>query len=234
MKNALALVAILFVAMTCPAPAATVTRITVSGEGTVAVVPDLATVRASIVTNAERGEDAVSQNNTIYARLTDATVAAGVARDDVTLAYYNINYVPPPRPAPGEVAPTGQFGYIVSRSFDVKVRNVEKAGAIVDALTKAGVTSVESVSFGVADPAHARSTATGKAMADARAKAIEIAHSAGLHIVGIEQISNGGLGVLPVPMMRTMAVGTASAPTVFDSGNVNVTAELSVVFLAQP
>ncbi|MGA7571528.1 MAG: SIMPL domain-containing protein [Candidatus Aquilonibacter sp.] len=234
MNRTLALLVILFVAMISPAPAATVTRITVSGQGTVAVVPDLATVRASIVTNANVAEQAVSQNNTIYARLVDAVVAAGVARDDVTLAYYNINYVQPPRPAPGEVAPAGPFGYIVSRSFDVKVRNVGKAGAIVDGLTKAGVTNIESVSFGLADPTHARSTATGKAMADARAKADEIARSAGLHIVGIEQISNGGLALPPAPMMRTMAMGTASAPTVFDSGNVNVTADLSVIFLAQP
>jgi len=233
MKNILPLLAILLVATIATAPAATLTRITVSGEGTVAVVPDQATIRAAVVTNADVGEDAVSQNNTIYARIVEAAVATGVARDDITLAYYNINYVPRPRPAPGEVAPTGQYGYIVSRSFDVKVHNVAKAGAVVDALTKAGATSIDGVSFGVADPSRARATATADAMADARAKAGAIARAAGLHIVGIEQISNGGFAP-PVPMMRTMAAGPASAPTVFDSGNVNVTAELSVIFLAQP
>jgi hypothetical protein len=233
MKKILALVAVLLVATISAAPAATVTRITVSGEGTVAVVPDQATVRASVVTNAENAEDAVSQNNVIYARLVDATVATGVARDDITLAYYNINYIPRPKPAPNEVAPTGPFGYVVSRSFDVKVRNVGKSGAVVDALTKAGVTNVESVNFGLADSSHARGVATTKAMADAREKAGEIASAAGLHIVGIEEISNGAAVRFPAPMMKAMAVSEA-APTVFDSGNVNVTADLTVVFLAQP
>jgi uncharacterized protein YggE len=70
-------------------------------------------------------------------------------------------------------------------------------------------------------------------MADAREKAGEIASAAGLHIVGIEDISNGAAVRFPAPMMKAMAVSEA-APTVFDSGNVNVTADLTVVFLAQP
>ena len=72
----------------------------------------------------------------------------GVARSDITLAYYNFNYNPRPTVNAGEVAPTGRFGYFVTRSFDVKVRNVNNAGAVVDALTSAGVTNIESVAFG--------------------------------------------------------------------------------------
>jgi uncharacterized protein YggE len=233
MKKTVALVAVLLVATIAAAPAATVTHISVNGEGTVALVPDQATIRASVVTNADGAENAVSQNNTIYAHLVDAAVSTGVARDDITLAYYNISYNPRPKPGPGEIAPTGQFGYVVSRSFDVKVRSVGKTGPVVDALTKAGVTNVENVSFGVADSSHALGTATAKAMADARTKADEIARAAGLHVVGIEQIASGGGIRTPMPMMKTMAV-SAAAPTVFDSGNVNVTADLTVVFLAQP
>jgi hypothetical protein len=234
MNRTLALLAIFLATTICAAPAATITRISVGGEGTVAMEPDQATVRASVVSNADRAEDAVSQNNVTYTHLVDAAVATGVARNDITLAYYNINYIPRPKLAPGEVAPSGPFGYIVSRAFDVKVRNVGKAGAVVDALTNAGVTNIESVNFGLAAPSHARSTATAKAMADARAKAGEIARAAGLHIVGIEEISSGGAIRFPAPMMRTMGVSAAAAPTVFDSGNVNVTADLTVIFLAQP
>ncbi|MGC2131453.1 MAG: SIMPL domain-containing protein [Candidatus Aquilonibacter sp.] len=233
MNRTLALLAFLLISTSVAASAATVvTHITVTGEGTVALVPDQATIRASVITNSDSAENAVSQNNTIYAHLVDAAVAAGVMRDAITLAYYNISYNPRPKLAPGEVAPTGQFGYVVSRSFDVKVRNAGKAGTVVDALTKAGVTNVENVSFGVADPSRALASATSKAMADARTKADEIARAAGLHVVGIDQISYGGAIRPPAPMMRTMAM--ASAPTVFDSGNVNVTADLTVVFLAQP
>jgi len=235
MKNTFALLAMLFAATISVAPAATLTRITVSGEGTVAVVPDQASIRASIITNADRAEDAVSQTNATYARAVDAVVALGVARDDITLADYNVSYNPRPSSTPNEPPPAGRFGYVVTRTFDVKVRNVGKAGAVVDALTKAGTTNIESVAFGTSDPSRVRSEATTRAMQEARAKAEDAARAAGLHITGIEQIVYGGSGGV-VPMMRvaTMSAMAAPAPTAFDAGSVKVTTDLTVIFLAQP
>ena len=237
MKKTLALLAILLISTPLAALAATVTHITVSGEGTVTVVPDEASIRATVLTNADRADDAVSQNNVIYARIVAATQAQGIARSDVTLADYNLNFNPRPSPMPsdGGFAASQRYGYIVSRSFDIKVRAVNKAGAIVDAITKAGVTSVESISFSSSDPSRAQAAATAKAYTDARSKADEAAKAAGLQITGIERIDfGGGSAVRPMMRMTAMAAPSAPVPTVLDSGNVNVTATLTVVFLAQP
>ena len=208
------------------------THISVTGDGTVAVTPDQAAVRAAIENTAERAQDAVSATNATYARAVDAVVALGVARSDITLAYYNFNYNPRPAPVAGDNVSPGRYGYTVTRTFDVKVRDVDKAGAVVDALTKSGVTNIESVAFTTSDPSHARSQATARAMADARAKAQDAARAAGLHLTGIGRITYGGASIIQ-PMMRTMAA-QAPAPTVFDQGNVNVSVTLTVVFLAQP
>lgn len=230
--RSLAFLTTLLLLAATPAQAATVTRITVAGEGTVAVMPDQASVRAAVENTADTAEAAVSQTNVTYARAVDAVVALGIARNDITLAYYNFNYNPRPVVSAGENLPPGRYGYIVTRGFDVKVRDVNKAGAVVDALTKAGVTNVENVAFTAADPSHARSQATAKAMADARTKAQEIAHAAGLHITGISRISYGTGSVIQ-PLMRA-AVMSAPAPTTFDQGSVTVNEMLTVVFLAQP
>jgi uncharacterized protein len=232
MIRPLAFLAALLVATTAAAPAATVTHITVTGEGTVAVMPDQATVRAAIETTADRAQDAVSQTNATYNHAVDAVVALGIARGDVTLAYYNLNYNPRPVVATGESVPPGRYGYTVTRTFDVKVGDVNKAGAVVDALTKAGVTNIESVAFSAANPAHARSEATAKAMADARATAQDAARAASLHITGVSRITYGG-GPVVQPMMRVMAA-QAPVPTVFDQGSINVSVTLTVVFLATP
>jgi len=227
----LALLATLFIAATAAAQSATLTQITVTGEGSVAVTPDQATVRASIETTAERAQDAVSQSNTTYAGVVRAVLASGVARSDITLAYYNLTYNPRPQPVPNEPAPVGRFGYTVTRTFDVKVRDLNKTGTVVDALSTAGVTNVESVTFTASNTAHARTEATTKAMADARAKAQDAARAAGLHISGVKRITLGGAAMVQ-PLMR--AATMAAAPTVFDQGSVNVNASLTVVFLAQP
>jgi uncharacterized protein YggE len=211
-------------------PAGT-TAITVSGNGMVALPPDVATVNANVETNAPNASDAVGQNNVTYDRIVAALEKVGVAGSDITLAAYNVNYNPKPRIVPPN--PDGErYGYTVSRGFNVKVRDIGKAGRVADACTSSGATSIGGVSFGLADPSVPRAEATRKAVDDARANAEALAAAAHLHIVSIKSIDLGGGGVNgPEPMMRMAA---ASAPTQFDQSNVNVSISVSVTFLAQP
>jgi uncharacterized protein YggE len=221
---ALALVAFVWT----PALAAGTTEITVSGTGSVALAPDTATVSASVETNADNAAKAVSDNNVRYDRVVAALERAGIARSDVTLSYYTVNYSPKPQtPSPGD-----RYGYTVRRQFDVKVREIGKAGTVVDACTGAGATGIDNVSFGTADPNAGRAEAIKRAVADARTTADALAAAAGLHITGIESIGQGGAELRQMPMMR-MAVAN-STPTTFDQSNVNVSTTISVTFTAQP
>ncbi|HET9029744.1 MAG TPA: SIMPL domain-containing protein, partial [Candidatus Aquilonibacter sp.] len=164
-----------------PVAAAAPTEISVTGSGSVAMMPDQATVNAQVQTTADTSAAAVDQNNRRYDAIVAAATRAGVARADITLSYYSMNYVPKPNPMP-----TGdtyeRYGYTVTRSFAVKVRQIGKAGSVVDALSGAGATSIDGVAFGLANPQRARAQATERAVADARAKAEEVAKAAGLHI----------------------------------------------------
>jgi uncharacterized protein len=207
------------------------TEITASGTGNVSLPPDVATVNAGIDTNAPNADDAISQNNTIYDRVIASLSKMGIARGDIALSYYNVNYNPRPRNA----LPTSdeRYGYTVSRSFTVKVREIGKAGGVSDACTAAGATAINGVSFGLADPKAARSQATIRAVADARANAQALAAAAGLRILSIKSIElNGGPSNGPVPMMRMAAAPSPS--TEFDQSNVNVVVSVSIVFLAEP
>jgi uncharacterized protein YggE len=205
------------------------TEITASGTGSVSLAPDIATVTAAVETNAQNANDAVSDNNGIYGRIIAALEKVGIARSDVTLAYYNVSYNPRPRNA----SPTSdeRYGFTVSRSFAVKVRRIADAGRVSDACMSSGATAINGVSFGLSDPSVARQQATAKAVAEARANAEAIALAAGLRIVGIKSIELGGEPSGPVPLMR---VAVSNVPTQFDQSNVNVTISLSVVFTAEP
>ena len=208
-------------------------EIDVSGSGTVTMAPTVATVNGSIMTNAEVAADAVSQNNATYDRVLAAVQKLGVSRSDVTLSFYNVNYVPKPKNAPQQPG-FQQTGFTVSRGFTVKVRDLNKAGSVVDAATGAGATDINGVGFGLADDSAARLEATGKAVADARTKAEALAQAAHLHIIGIRRISQGTPGIRPLPMARMTAEAAPANPTTFDASNVTVSVDVDVVFAATP
>jgi uncharacterized protein YggE len=212
--------------------AAGTTEISVSGHGSVTLPPDMATVNASVETNAANANDAVAHNNATYDRIVAALQKAGIERTDITLSYYNVNYNPKPSIMPPR--PDGErYGYTVARGFDVKVRDIGKAGRVADACTSSGATAINGVSFGLADSSGPRAQATRKAVDDARGNADALAAAAHLHIVSIKSIDLGGGGtVAPQPMMRMAAAN--AAPTQFDQSNVNVSISVSVTFLAQP
>jgi len=209
----------------------TATEITASGTGSVSLPPDMATVDAAVETNAANANEAISRNNEIYNRIVGALVRAGVARSDISLSYYNVNYNPRPTGAPPNPG-DGPFGYTVSRNFTVKVREIGKAGSVSDASMANGATRINGVSFGLSNPSSARAEATAKAVAEARTNANALAQAAGLRIVSIKSMELGAAGGGPVPLMR--AATALSAPTQFDQSNVNVSVSVSVVFLAQP
>lgn len=209
-----------------------VTEISASGTGSVSLPPDIATVRADLQTNAASANDAVSQNNAIYDRIVAGLAKLGIARADVALDYYNVRYYPRPQVAPAN--PTGeQYGYTVTRNFEVAVRKIASAGTVTDTCIDAGATGISGVSFGLADQGAARAQAITKAIADARANAETIARSAGLRIVAIKSIAypdNGFTG----PGMIAHVAARSGVPTNLDQSNVSESASVRIVFLAQP
>jgi uncharacterized protein len=208
---------------------AATTEITASGTGSVSLPPNQATIAAAVETNAANANEAISQNNASYERILGALTKLGIARSDITLSYYNVNYNP--RPAAPPANSSERYGYTVSRSFAVKVRELAAAGRVSDACLGAGATAINGVTFGLADSAGARAQATEKAVAEARANAEALARAAGLRIVAIKRMETGGGTAGPIPLMRTAAAGP---PTEFDQSNVNITVSVTVVFTAEP
>jgi uncharacterized protein YggE len=207
------------------------TEIVAAGTGSVSLQPNVATVSGSVETNAESANDAIGQNNAVYGRIAAALEKVGVARNDITLQYYNVNYNPRPQVMPPNQ--TGErYGYTVSRSFAVKVRKIGDAGRVSDACMSSGATAINGVTFGLSDPSVAREQAAGKAVAEARANAAAVARAAALSVVGIKSIELVSSPSGPVPLMRAAAV--PSPPTEFDQSNVNVTVSVNVIFIARP
>ncbi len=207
------------------------TEIMASGTGTVWVAPDVGNVNAAIDTNAPTAADALDKNNQAYDHVVAALRGLGIARSDIALRSYNVSYNPPPKVVPP--APTGErYGYTVSRSFAVRVRDIGKTGTITDTCISAGATAINDVGFTLGDPDAWRPQAITAAVLAARKNAEIVAKAAALHIVGIKSIQILGASY-PGPGAQMMA-RTAAKNSEFDQGSINVEATVTVIYLAQP
>jgi uncharacterized protein YggE len=120
-------------------------------------------------------------------------------------------------------------GYELANVVEVTVRDLGQLGEVVDGTLKAGATSLDSLTFRVDDPVPAEREARLGAIAAARARADVLAEAAGLTIVGVSEIVEGG-PTLPGPrpkVARAMLAADAATPVEGGSMEVSVTVEVT-------
>ncbi len=227
----LALVA-LFASTATAAETARTPTLTVSGAGTVTPAPDRAVVSFDLQTMASDSAKATSANAAIANALTAKMVQLGFPASAVATSGYGLTYQP--RPSRPDPANDQRYGYTVSRTMNVTIDNIERAGAVVDAGVAAGATNVNGVNFMLRDPLAAERAAQAAALTDAVVQARALAAGAGVRLVRILSIApSADAGVRPVPLMR-MALAAAPPPTTIAPGNLNVAANVTLQYEIAP
>lgn len=205
--------------------------IVVSGTGRVAVEPDIADLRLGVAIS----RPTVDAARIEAAKLMDAILAAvdgaGVARNDVRTALLSVQ----PRYDYRESRAPALTGYELANVVEVTVRDLTKLGDVVDGTLAAGATSMDGLSFRVADPAPAEAEARRRAMSEARARADVLAEAAGLTIEGVADIVEGGPGRPPIPYPKAerMALAAADVSTPVESGSLEVAVTVTVTYRAR-
>ncbi|MFI7382303.1 SIMPL domain-containing protein [Streptomyces sp. NPDC049813] len=185
-------------ATTAPRPA----TLTVTGEGRASTAPDMATVTAGVEANGPTAKAALATQNRTADALLAAVRKAGVADRDVRTENLSASAVYESGPEPG--AATRVAGYRATQSFSVKVRDLERTGAVIQAMADAAGDDIriDSVVFDVADPSRLRSAARAAAHADAHAKAVQYAKVSGHklgRLVSLEEAPSGRPRPVAVP-----------------------------------
>ena len=117
----------------------------------------------------------------------------GVERRDVRTALLSVQ----PRYEYRENQPPALTGYELANVVEVTVRDLARLGDVVDGTLARRRDEHGQLSFRVADPAPAEREARLRAMAAARARADVLAEAAGLAIVGVSDIVEGGGPPIP-------------------------------------
>jgi uncharacterized protein YggE len=208
-----------------PAP-----TLTVTGEGDASVVPDMATVQIGVTNEADTAKAALDANTAAMAAALDRLKAAGIEERDLQTTGLNLG----PRYDYNRTNSDGTAtitGFIASNGVTVRVRALDKLGAILDAVVTDGANTLNGVVFGLQDPEPALDAARKDAVADARRKAELYAAAAGVKLGRIATISEQSGYQPPMPMaMAEASFKTAGAPVPVAAGEVKMSASVTIVW----
>jgi len=204
------------------------TTLDVTAEGRTTRVPDVATIRAGVVSQGATAAAALADNAGRMTRVLAALRAASIAPRDVQTA--TVSLQPQYRYADGQ--PPVVTGYQASNSVAVRFRDIAKAGAILDTLVVQGANQIDGPSLEIDQPDAALDEARADAVKRAQARAQLYARAAGLQVARIVSIAEAGQdeGSGPRPPM-IYARAQSVAKTAVEPGERAITATLQVRFL---
>ena len=203
--------------------------ITVNGEGRVRAAPDLLTLGIGVTLQRDRVSQATVDAARRTAGLTEALTAADVDDSDIQTSHYSIQPVYDQHRDGRRL-----MGYAVSNHVGVKIRDLDRAGAIIDVAVAAGGNEVvvNGVAFGLEDDEALVRDARDAAWADARSKAEQLAELAGLTLGPATSISESFSP--PAPVQRYQAglamAESAGAVTPMHPGELEVSVNIEVTF----
>lgn len=207
-----------------------VRTVTVSGSGKVFATPDIAYVTIGVHTEGEDAVKTVAANNASTQQVIDTLKTMGIDAKDIQTTNFSIF---PQKEFDTEGKPTGKITYIVDNSVYVTVRDLDQIGEVLNEVVKSGANSINGIQFDVADRTAAQSQARSAAVADAYAKAQELAKAAGVTLGPVQTISEYTSSA-PVPMydLRASALAVESAVPV-EAGQLALTIEVNIVYQIQ-
>lgn len=204
----------------------------VTGEGKVTAVPDIATLRLGIEAQEATVAEAQTQASEAMDRVKAALIDNEVADRDIQTQYFSIHKVTRWDETKNQEI---VIGYRVSNMVTAKIRDIDNAGSIIDAVVKAGgdLTRIDSISFSIDDPSAYFGEAREKAMADAEAKAEQMASLAGVRLGKPTYISESGY--LPPPIYPRVAyeevpMPAPAPPPPISPGEMEITLTVQIAY----
>jgi uncharacterized protein YggE len=200
--------------------------ITVTGVGTISVVPDAVRFNATVSTIGSTNAAALSSASKSSAAVRAALKAKGIAVKDIRSA--NISVYPEYNWT--QEAGTKITGYRASQSFDVLIRKAADAGSIIEAVVTAGGDNVQlgGVIPTTINPSVATEDARAAAVANAKSKATSYAKLLGTSIGKVLFLEEQSSPVYSSPFPSAKAGAADAAAIEIDLGEQDVTVTITV------
>jgi hypothetical protein len=200
----------------------------VTGQGKVTAVPDIITLSVGVESQEASVAMAQSRATEAMGRVMTALTDNGVAEKDIQTQYFSIRKVTRwDQEKEEEVV----IGYRVTNTVTAKIRDIDKAGSIIDAVALAGgdLTRINNIGFSIDDPSDYYEEARELAMADAKDKANRLAELADVTLDKPIYISESSW-TPPITRDVKVAAGAPAPATPITPGEMEISLSVQVVY----
>jgi len=228
----LILAAVLLLSMTGAALADD--TITVNGTATVQLEPDMVMIMLGVEAVDPEVLNAQKTVNEAMAKVIEALTGEelAIAEEDIATSEYRIderyeyNY---------EVGKSEMIGYAATAMLSICVRELDKAGAVIDAAMMAGANRLSGVEFMSSNQTDARDQALTIAVQDGIRKAKVIAAAAGIELPAIpseiiEQSSYSYAASNSIVMYDMVAATAEGSATTLQAGMLSLNATVQITY----
>jgi uncharacterized protein YggE len=202
--------------------------ISVTGEASISMPPDLAEIDAGVASDAKTAREASDANNAAMGKVLAALKTSGIDEKDYQTSRLSLQpQYAPNRPGYSASGPSAIVGYRASNRVTIKLRDVAKVAGVIDTLVAAGANDVGNIGFSISQASKLLDDARDKAIADARRKAEIYAKAAGVTLGAPLSISEGGA---PAPVFRAKAavpMAATSAPVALGEETLSVSVNVT-------
>jgi uncharacterized protein len=202
----------------------TTRTVSVTGEGHVTLTPDTVYMTVGVDMVAPELGAAQSQAATTMDAVIAALQAQGIAQQDIQTANYSIYVDRDYNQASQPIT-----GYHVTHTVTVKVHDVNAAGDTIAAAVDAGANNIGGIWFGVEDQAGAIAQARELAVADATAKATDLARLTDSTLGPVLSISETTSGSTPVAY-NALAATDKAAGVAINPGQTDIVLDVQVTY----
>ena len=193
--------------------------ITVTGVGTITSVPDEAAFTIGVQTQGATAREALAANSEQMQRVIAAVKAAGVAKGDIKTQDVSVS---------ANYENEGRIkGYSARNSVLVTIRDLSKAGPILDAASNAGANEVYGPTLSRSDEDELQAKALRSAVENARNKAEALADAAGVQLGAVTSMTEGFAGG-PQPYYADARLASTDAP--IEPGTQDSQATVTITF----
>lgn len=205
--------------------------ITISGEGKVTAIPDIAQISLGLKTESKKVEDAQRENTDKMNNIISTLGKLGVAKEDIKTSNYNIS---PRYDYNRETGKQTLRGYSVSQSVIVKIRDLETVGEVIESAASLGANQVGGLNFTIDEPEELRQEARIKALENATKKAKSLAKTAGVKIGKLVSFNESGATQPPIfrayATQEAVGIGASSPAPDIEPGSQDIIINVTVTY----